>query len=102
MPNRTIAAGVAISRRRVIAAAAVGAMLGGLPAVHSRANVSVWVVNTGTFTDSNNWSNGVPGSGDVAIFRRGNIGYNVTFPGTTPSTNHYVNDSLRIGDNLPI
>ena len=62
-----------------------------------------WNVNTsGTFTTTGNWSSGVPGSGDIAVFRRGTgISYTVTFPGSTPPATaiSYTNDRLRVGNN---
>ena len=80
--------------RATVLAASV-CCLAGLPPP-ARAAVSVWIGNSGNFTSSGNWSAGVPQSADVAIFRRGNIAYNVTFPGQGLSTVHYVNDVLRV------
>src|SRR5689334_22640575 len=67
------------------------------------ATTTSWNVNTsGTFTTTGNWSSGVPGSADTAVFRRGTgISYTVTFPGSTPpaAAISYTNDRLRVGNN---
>src|SRR4051812_16529083 len=59
-------------------------------------------VNSGNFSNSANWNNGVPGSSDTAIFREG-IGatYAVTFNGTNPLAPpvHYFSDRLIVGNN---
>jgi T5SS/PEP-CTERM-associated repeat protein len=46
------------------------------------ANTDVWISNvSGSFTDPNNWSLGVPAAADNLVFDRGSFTYTVTFPG---------------------
>ena len=55
---------------------------------------SNWTIDTGgDFSNPANWDNGVPGSIDTAIFRRGNVAYDVQ------STGDIISNQLRVGSN---
>jgi T5SS/PEP-CTERM-associated repeat protein len=56
---------------------------------------------SGTYTDPNNWTSGVPTTGDTAIFNRGaGLAYNVNFPGAfRPPTPVDSVGSLEVGSN---
>ena len=58
------------------------------------AATSNWTTDTGgDFSNSANWDNGVPGLADTAVFRRGNVAYDVQFTGDI------ITDKLRVGTN---
>src|SRR4051794_30393165 len=62
---------------------------------------SSWNALDGNFNTAGNWTNGVPGSGDTAVFRRGTeVSYTVTFPEFLGSPVDYVTDHLRVGSNM--
>ena len=66
------------------------------------ANTDVWISNvTGSFTDPNNWSMGVPGAADNLVFNRGNFTYTVTFPGQAVvlGPKNYATDAVAIAAN---
>src|SRR5215212_2951025 len=61
-----------------------------------------WINDSGgSFTTATNWDNGVPAAADTAVFNRGFLAYEVTFPGyfLPPSPGNHVIDSLRINTN---
>jgi T5SS/PEP-CTERM-associated repeat protein len=63
---------------------------------------SSWNTLNGNFNTAGNWTNGVPGSGDTAVFRRGTaVSYTVTFPGAGLRSDpiDFVSDQLHIGSN---
>ena len=58
------------------------------------AATSNWTTDTGgDFSSSANWDNGVPGPSDTAVFRRGNVAYDVQF------THDIASNQLRVGSN---
>src|SRR5688572_21033680 len=62
-----------------------------------------WTASSGQFTTPTNWSAGVPGSADTAVFRRGlGITYSVTFPGGSLGTGPtmYSSDRAVVGNNF--
>jgi T5SS/PEP-CTERM-associated repeat protein len=68
------------------------------------ANTDVWTTNaSGSYSDSANWSGGVPGVSDDVFFNRGGgISYVVTFPGQSilQGTKNYVTGTAAIGPNV--
>jgi len=66
------------------------------------AGTSSWNALNGNFNTAGNWTNGVPGTVDTAVFRRGiAVSYTVTFPGAGLRSDpiNFVTDQLRIGSN---
>ena len=51
------------------------------PVLSAHAVTTNWNVNSGNFTVAGNWDNGVPDSDDTAVFNRGFLAYEVSFPG---------------------